>query len=118
MTLHFLNDRFDAKTNNYVIITNLKSESFGNRINRIPGSRPLVSSSPGSALRMHVESLGKPRKSSTLQTLPGKLDIKRHLPSILYLFVPAVICCLVYHLSSSLGYITRAQDLVNFTNDF
>ena len=30
-------------------------------INRIPGSHPLISSLPGSALRMHVESLGKPR---------------------------------------------------------
>ena len=29
-------------------------------INRIPGSRPLISSLPGSALRTHVESLGKP----------------------------------------------------------
>ena len=30
-------------------------------INRIPGSRLLISSLPGSALRTHVESLGKPR---------------------------------------------------------
>ena len=30
-------------------------------INRIPGSRLLILSLPGSALRMHVESLGKPR---------------------------------------------------------
>ena len=30
-------------------------------INRIPGSLFLISSLPGSALRTHVESLGKPR---------------------------------------------------------
>ena len=30
-------------------------------INRIPGSRLLISSLPGSALRTHVESLGKPQ---------------------------------------------------------
>ena len=55
-------------------------------INRIPGSRLLISSLPGSALRTHVESLGKPRDvNMRSQALPGKLDIKRHLPSILYL---------------------------------
>ena len=48
-------------------------------INRIPGSRLLISSLPGSALRTHVESLGKPRDVNIiLKTLPGKLDIKRH----------------------------------------
>ena len=46
---------------NYVIIPSLKSETMGKLINRIPGSRILISSLPGSALRMHVESLGKPR---------------------------------------------------------
>ena len=45
------------------IIASLKSESVGRPklINRIPGSRLLISSLPGSALRTHVESLGKPR---------------------------------------------------------
>ena len=33
----------------------------GKLINRIPGSRLLITSLPGSALRMHVESLGKSR---------------------------------------------------------
>ena len=33
---------------------------MGKLINRIPGSRLLISSLPGSALRTHVESLGKP----------------------------------------------------------
>ena len=47
---------------------------MGELINRIPGSRLLISSLPGSALRTLVES----------QALPGKLDIKRHSPSILY----------------------------------
>ena len=34
---------------------------MGKLINRIPGSRLSISSLPGSALRTHVESLGKPR---------------------------------------------------------
>ena len=45
----------------YIIIASLKSETMGKLINRIPGLRLLISSLPGSALRMHIESLGKPR---------------------------------------------------------
>ena len=87
MTLHFLNDvtndtNLTKKSKNYIIIASLKSETMGKLINRIPGSRPLISSSPGSPLRMHVESLGK--STSLLRAFPGKLDIKRHSPSILY----------------------------------
>ena len=33
---------------------------MGKLMNRIPGSRLMISSLPGSALRLHVESLGKP----------------------------------------------------------
>ena len=47
---------------------------MGKLINRIPGLRLLISSL---ALRMPVVSLGKP--------CYGKLDIKRHSPSILYM---------------------------------
>ena len=65
MTLHFLNDvAYDtesAKIENYVIIASLKCETIVKLINRIPGSRLLISSLQGSALRTHVESLGKPR---------------------------------------------------------
>ena len=61
MTLHFLNDvAYDAEST-HVIIASLKSETMGKLIIRIPGSRLLISSLPDSALRMHVESLGKPR---------------------------------------------------------
>ena len=61
---------------------------MGKLINRILGSRLLISSLLGSALRTHVELLGKPPMStSVLKALPGKLDIKRHSPSILYLSV-------------------------------
>ena len=49
------------KIENYVIIDSLKSETMGELINSIPGLRLLISSLPGPALRMHVESLGKPR---------------------------------------------------------
>ena len=60
---------------------------MGKLINRIPGSRLLISSLPGSALRTHVESLGKPRDvNMRSQALPGKLDIKRHSPGILYIY--------------------------------
>ena len=34
---------------------------MGRLINRIPGSRVLISSLPGSALKTHVESLSMPR---------------------------------------------------------
>ena len=46
---------------NDVIITSLNSETMGKLINRIPGSRLLISNLPGSALRAHVESISKPR---------------------------------------------------------
>ena len=58
---------------------------MGKLINRIPGLSLLISSLTGSAWRMHVELLGKPRDStSVLKALPGKPDIERHSPSILY----------------------------------
>ena len=58
MTLHILNDVANRyKMENYVIIASLKSANK----ERIPGKRLLISSLPGSALRTHVESLGKPR---------------------------------------------------------
>ena len=91
MTLHFLNDvanddESTQKNQKYVIIASLKRETLGKLINRIPGSRLLISSLPDSALRTHVESLGKPRDvNKRSQNLPGKLDIKRHSPSILYI---------------------------------
>ena len=52
------------KNKKYVIITSVKSETMGKLINRIPGLRFLISSLPGSALRTHVKSLGKPRDVS------------------------------------------------------
>ena len=65
---------------------------LGNLINRIPGSRLLISSLPGSASRMHVgRSARLEMSTSVLEALPGKLDIKRRSPSILYLpHCPAV----------------------------
>ena len=73
---------------NYVIIASLKIETISKLINRNLGSRLLISSLPGSALRTLVESLGKPRNvNNVLKALPGKLDIKRHSPSILYISI-------------------------------
>ena len=65
MTLHFLvslmmlNQHKNKKK--YFIIASLKRETIGKLINRIPDSRLLILSLPGSALRTHVELLGKPR---------------------------------------------------------
>ena len=59
---------------------------MGKLIHRISSSRLLISSFPGSALKTHFESLGKPRDvNKRSQTLPGKLDIKRNSPSIFYI---------------------------------
>ena len=87
----FLNDvANDAESTQKSIITSiiasLKSELTCKLINRIRGSRLLISCLLGSALRTYVETLGQPRDSpNVLKALPGTLNIKRHLPSILYI---------------------------------
>ena len=48
------------KMEKYVIMASLKSETMGKLINRITGSRLLISSLPDSASRTHVELLSKP----------------------------------------------------------
>ena len=97
--LYFLNNFVDDVESTqtlkdyYVIIASLKCESVGKLINRIPGSRLLISSLLGSLLRTHVESLAM--STSIFKALPGNLDIKRHPPSILYfphLFWTIVVC--------------------------
>ena len=71
MTLHFLNDvpndAESTQNRNYVIIASLKSETMGRLINRIPGSRHLISSLPGSALRTHVDIARLARQASRCQ---------------------------------------------------
>ena len=66
MTLHFLSDvANDAESTQNQKLRHYRSfeecSTMGKLINRIPSSRPLISSLPGSALRTHVGSLGKPR---------------------------------------------------------
>ena len=61
MSLMMLNQHKNPNLRHYLIIASLKSETMGKLINGIPGLCLLISSLPGSALRMHVESLGKPR---------------------------------------------------------
>ena len=66
MTLHFMNDvAYDAESTQTSKLRHNRlfeeSSTMGKLINRIPGLRLLISSLPGSALRTHVESLGKPR---------------------------------------------------------
>ena len=69
-------------------------------INRIPGSRLLISSLPGFIRftrlweRMLNRSASLAMSTSVLKALPGKLDIKRHSPCILYF------CLLWYHADS------------------
>ena len=51
---------------------------MGKLINRIQGLRLLKSSLPGSALKMHVESLGKPHDvNKRSQSLAGKEQASR-----------------------------------------
>ena len=80
MKLHILNDgTHNVESTQYVIIACLKSKPMGKRMKRIPGSRLLISSLPGSTSRMHLESLGKLHDStSVLKALPAKLEVKRH----------------------------------------
>ena len=65
MTLLMTLDQ-QKKIENYVIIASLKSKTMGKLVNRIQDSRILISSLPGSAVRKHVESLGKPRDINKL----------------------------------------------------
>ena len=66
MTLHFFNDvANDAESTQNQKLRHYRCfeewSTMGKLINRIPGSRLLISSLPGSALRTNVESPGKPR---------------------------------------------------------
>ena len=67
MMLHFLNDiAKEAESTQKSIITSYSlvgrvNQLHGKLINRKPGSPLLMLSLPGSAFRMHVEWLGKPR---------------------------------------------------------
>ena len=61
MTLHFLNDAESTQTSKLRHNCFEECSTMGKLINRIPSSRLLISSLPSSALRKHVESLGKPR---------------------------------------------------------
>ena len=63
----------DTKIENYIIIVSLTSETMGKLINRIPGLRLLISSLPGSALKMHVESLDKPPREGEGYLFPCSL---------------------------------------------
>ena len=48
---------------------------MGKLINRIPGSSLLISSLPGSALKTHVQSLGKPRDVN-MRSLTSELWVR------------------------------------------
>ena len=62
---------------------------MGKLINRITCLCLLISSLSGLALRsMLNRSANLAMSTSILKALPGKLDIKRHSPSILYLQTP------------------------------
>ena len=71
---------------------------MGIGINRIPGSRLLISNLPGSALRTASLAMS----TSVFKALPGKLDIKRHSPSILYVIfmLQKFHCKMLYQLTA------------------
>ena len=79
----------DTKLDNDVIIPSLKSESICTLINRIPGSSLLISSLPSYQAWlwecMLNRSASPTMSTNILKALPGKLDIIRHSPSILYI---------------------------------
>ena len=61
-----------------------------NQLGRIPGLHLLISSLPGSASRMHVESPGKPRDSISIlkageSCLVNLIATNRHVPIFLYI---------------------------------
>ena len=62
---------------------------MGKLINRIPVSHLLISSLPGSALRI---SGSLAMSTSVLKALPGKLDIERNLSSI-HCILPLILNC-------------------------
>ena len=79
-------------------------------INRITSSHLLIPSLSGSALRTHVESLGKfAMSTNVLKAFPGKLDIKRHsvfsinMPFILLIYMPTHLISLNIHTVVSRG---------------
>ena len=76
----------DTKIENYVIIASLKRETTGKLINRMPGSHlwyQVYQAQLWEGLLNRSASLTK--STGVLKALPGKLDIKRHSPSILYI---------------------------------
>ena len=59
-------------------------------INRIPGLRLLITSLPGSGSEHLLNrSACLAMSTSILKDLPGKLDIKRHSPCVLYIYISA-----------------------------
>ena len=62
---------------------------MGKLINRIPGSRLLISSLPGSASRTHVESLGKPRDVNAFSKpcLVNLISKDTHLVFSIYIYL-------------------------------
>ena len=74
------------ETHNDITITSLKSESTCKLINRIPGLC-LLYQVYQARLRERIlnSSASLMMSTSILDTLPGKLDIKRCAPGILYL---------------------------------
>ena len=85
MTLHFLNDvsndaKSTQKIDHYTIFARLKSEKIEYQVCI---SRYQINQV---RLREHLlnRSASLAKSTSVLLSLPGKLDIKRHSPSILY----------------------------------
>ena len=89
MTLHFLNDVANDAVSTKKSKLRLESETRGKLLNRLPGSHLLIYQVYQTPLLecMLNGSANPVMSTSILKALPGKLDIKRHSPSILYQLV-------------------------------
>ena len=93
----------DTKIDNYIILTSLKSESTCKRINRIPGLRLDIKFTRLSFENAYWIARQASRFNKRSQALPGKLDIKRCSPSILYVPHLGSHACNMYGQLSSEG---------------
>ena len=103
MTLHYLNDiANDAKSTQKSIVTPYllvwRVNQLGKLINRIPGLLLWYQVYQALLLECMLNRMASLTMSTSLpKALPGKHDIKRHSPSILYLSVTSHTNCIVAH---------------------
>ena len=89
-----LSRKFNYSRSDAFVIASLKSEATCKLVNRTPGSRrsfdikfTLYQARPREHMSNRSASLAM--STNVPEALPGKLDIKRHSPSILYVAMPS-----------------------------